>query len=565
MSVRSVLLVSVLIVAGSSIQAQNFNVTRLSRLDQHAGYNDIWGYTAPDGREYALLGVVNGLAVINATDPVHTYEVGFFPGPQCTWRDIKTWGTYAYEVNDCLGGVRVIDMSNPEAPQLVNEFGFSSIVHAHNVQIDPDTGMLYAVGTSQGMVIFDLSVDPVNPPIVKTWNGQGIPGANGYVHDVQVSNGRAHAGLIYAGLYAMLDVSSLPNISVMATKPTGSDFTHSTWTSADGQVLVTADEDTGNRNLEIWDLSDPADPEVIAKLSQGGSTIPHNPFIRDQVVHVSYYGLGYLAFDISDPANPKKVGQFDTSPAGGVGLFSGAWGCYPFTESGVVYVSDMQRGLFCLTLNDPCPPDTGGRPTICSMWPEVLDLGGNGSQTILLSGATLSNVTSVSVNGVTIPGAEFTALDDQVLAMEIAAPPAGGLATITLANAAGSSDPVYLPLRQPGAPVLDSGAQGVAVGGEIGHLLQSGAAGDLQFLAFSVLPLPSVVPGKVSFDIGDAFTNFFLLGALPAGPGGLTSLTGISVPPSAAGMTVFWQYAVVDASGTLPRPMSNVSVHVIGP
>jgi hypothetical protein len=416
------------------------------------------------------------------------------------------------------------------------------------------------------MAIFDIGADPVDPPLVMTWSGQGISGSNGYVHDVFVSGGRAHAALIYDGLYAMLDVGSLPSISVLATKPTGSDFTHSTWTSDDGEVLVTADEKAGVRNLEVWDLSSPGNPQVIAKLSQGGQSVPHNPFIRGQVVHVSYYDLGYLAFDISVPADPVKIGRYDTTPSGGgFGTFTGAWGCYPFTGSGLVYVSDMARGLHVLKLNDPCPQDPGGRPTLCSIWPETLEPGGGGSQTLLLSGATLAGVTSVSVDGVPVASADFDVLDDQVVALRLPEPPAGGLATITAANAQGASEPVYLSLRQPGAPVLDSGGQHVEVGGQIAHALQSGAAGDLQFLAFSVLPTPSVLPGKVAFDIGGGFTNLIVLGALPAGPGGVSTLSGISIPPAAVGLTVFWQFTVVDAFGTLPRPMSNVSIHVIGP
>ncbi|MEL6823020.1 MAG: hypothetical protein AAFP70_14760, partial [Calditrichota bacterium] len=46
------------------------NVPLLANVDQYSsvGYNDVWGYTAPDGREYALLGVQNGTSVIDITD-----------------------------------------------------------------------------------------------------------------------------------------------------------------------------------------------------------------------------------------------------------------------------------------------------------------------------------------------------------------------------------------------------------------------------------------------------------------------------------------------------------------
>lgn len=562
-SMRMPSFVLVLLLVGGAAAQANFNVTLLARVDDHAAYNDVWGYTAPDGREYALLGGRQGLAILNVTDPLAPVEVAWFPGVDCIWRDIKTWQHWVYVVNDCAGGVQVIDMADPDAPVVVNEFGLSFLQHAHNVQIDTQTGKLYACGSGSGMVIYDLAANPVNPPKVTQWKGQGLPGSNGYVHDVYVLDGVAHAGLIYDGLYALLDVDSLPSISVIGSKASGEDFTHSTWTDAASQVAVIADETGGARNLTLFDISAPGSPVMLANLSQGPGTLPHNPYILGQRVHVSYYELGYVAYDISDPATPVEIGRFDTTPSGGAALLDGAWGCYPFAPSGLVYISDINNGLYILKLNTPCPPDGSGAPRLCETWPATLPAAGQVAPQVLLSGGGLAGATAVHVGSVTLGAGQFTVLDDQVIAFPMPAVAATGLVDIRVDGPGGSSAALHVPVQHPGDPLLASGPQQVPVGGSIAHTLTS-APGDLQLLAFSTAPLPSQA-AKVAFAIGDGFTSLFLLAPLAAGPGGVTALPPFPVPAAAAGLTVYWQFAALGNPPSFPAPVSNVSISVLLP
>lgn len=561
---RSALLAAVAALAGAAAAQSDFNVTLLSRLDEHHRYANLWGYAAPDGREYAIVGERDGILIVNATDPLAPYEVAYFPGVECLWREMKTWSHYAYVVNDCAGGVVVIDMADPEHPVLVNEFGLSFLQHAHTVQIDEQTGKLYANGTAQGMVVYDLAANPVNPPKVTQWKGQGIPGANGYMHDLDVIDGVVHGGMIYDGLYVLLDVSALPAISVISQRQSGEAFTHSCWTTADGQVSVVADETAGTRNLQVYDVSDKQAPVVIANLSQGPGTLPHNPHVLGDIVHVSYYDEGYLAFDLGDPHNPVKVAQYDTTPSdGATQLFSGAWGVYPYSPSGLIYVSDINRGLYVLKRNTPCPPDGSGLARLCETLPATLPAAGQAAPQVLLSGGGLSGATAVHVGPVTLGPGQFTVLDDQVLAFPMPALAETGLVAIRVENAAGTSAPLHVPVQHPGGPALDSGAQQVPAGGSITHTLTS-APGDLQFLAFSTEPLPSHA-GKVRFAIGDAFSSLFLLAPLAAGPGGVTTLPPFPVPAAAAGLTVYWQFAAVGSPPSYPAPVSNVSISVLAP
>ena len=108
----------------SLLPAQNSpNVPLLVQVNQYpgVGYNDCWGYTAPDGREYALLGVRNGTSIIDITDTENVYEVTFIPSATSTWKDIKTYQHYAYTVTEAAGGLQIIDLSNlPASAELIH-------------------------------------------------------------------------------------------------------------------------------------------------------------------------------------------------------------------------------------------------------------------------------------------------------------------------------------------------------------------------------------------------------------------------------------------------------------
>src|SRR3972149_590490 len=91
------------------------NVQLVGTFNQYflVGYNDCWGYTAPDGKEYALLGVRSGTSIIEITDQGTLREVVFIPNPggNSSWKDIKTYRNFAYVVNEREGGLQIIDLS----------------------------------------------------------------------------------------------------------------------------------------------------------------------------------------------------------------------------------------------------------------------------------------------------------------------------------------------------------------------------------------------------------------------------------------------------------------------
>jgi len=74
----------------------------LNDLDADAG-NDSWGWTDPEtGVEYALIGLNNGTAFIDISNPTNVIFVGKLPThtTNSAWRDVKVYGNYAFIVSE---------------------------------------------------------------------------------------------------------------------------------------------------------------------------------------------------------------------------------------------------------------------------------------------------------------------------------------------------------------------------------------------------------------------------------------------------------------------------------
>src|SRR5262245_34798514 len=98
------------------------NMTLLSHFDDYPppaggiGYSACWSYIHHDGREYAVIGTTGGTAIYNVTDPANAYRVGFIPGPNSMWREMKSYRNWIYVVSEGGGtgqGLQIIRMSNP--------------------------------------------------------------------------------------------------------------------------------------------------------------------------------------------------------------------------------------------------------------------------------------------------------------------------------------------------------------------------------------------------------------------------------------------------------------------
>lgn len=344
-------LTAVALGAGAARAQLPENVTLLKQIDRGEDYSGNWGYTAPDGTELAISGTYTGTTFIDATDPVNAYEVEFIPGPNAVWREIATYGQYCYIVSqqwETAAGLQIVSLIDPLNPTLVATLNPPDVPNrmAHEIKIDQQTGYCYLAGTDVGMVILDLTVDPVHPPVRGMWD-------ENYVHDLSIKDGKAYIASINDGRVYPLDVSQPGTPTALApywTYPGAA--THNTWPTADGNYLVTTDEIDGG-HLRMWDIRNLNQPEQTGEYIPVTGSIVHNGYVRGRYCYMSHYLDGFRAVDISDPFNLVSVGWYDTHPLLGPG-YDGAWGCYCFAaDPRIVYISDVSSGTYILRFEPP--------------------------------------------------------------------------------------------------------------------------------------------------------------------------------------------------------------------
>ncbi|MCH7498171.1 MAG: choice-of-anchor B family protein, partial [Candidatus Marinimicrobia bacterium] len=331
---------------------QGVSIELLGNVDYPQDASDVWGYSAPDGTELAIIGLSTGVSFVEvSTDPAQLTEVAFIEGPSSIWRDIKTYSHYAYIVTEGGGGLQIVDLADPQHPILAATY-VASFYHAHNLFID-EAGFAYIVGSDAangGLHILDLT-DPVNPVVAGNWSDR-------YVHDVFVRNNTAYAADIYRGTLDIIDVTIKSNPTLIASTITSGFFTHNVWLTDDGNYALTTDEVFGGY-VDIYDIRDLNSITRVAQYRLDPNHIPHNVFVKGNLAYLSAYVDGVVILDISDPTNPVAVAQFDTFE--GDGFYDGAWGVYPFARNNLIYVSDIQSGLYVLEVHGwlGTSPDSG--------------------------------------------------------------------------------------------------------------------------------------------------------------------------------------------------------------
>jgi choice-of-anchor B domain-containing protein len=323
------------------------NIDLVGSLNQYPsiGYNDIWGYVDEQGIEYALLGTRHGTSIVRLDNPSNPQEVAFIPGPSSIWRDLKVHGNYAYAVTEGTSsgtGLQIIDLSQlPTSANLLNTVD-TWFTGAHNIFIDD--GYAYVIGTDGigGMHILDLS-NPVNPTRTAYYT------ESGYIHDVYVWNDTVVACAGSSGEYHLVDVSNKSNPQLVSQSPSlPGTYAHSGWMTEDKRYFY-GTEEFNSVDITVWDLQDRTTWDLVVPSWQTPSSATvHNLFILGNYAHISYYSDGYVVLDISNPEEPYLIGEYTTSDM---------WGCYPYLPSGLTICSDMDDGLYIFQFTaDDVPP-----------------------------------------------------------------------------------------------------------------------------------------------------------------------------------------------------------------
>jgi len=350
--------------------------------------NDVWGFTDLNtGREYAIMGLQNGVAIVDVTDPQTPEQVAYAMGSATTWRDIKVyqrydatakrWRAYAYVSADAIDDfLMLLDLSN--LPNGIERVGYSSDFRAaHNAYLvnadyafglaeTSDTPVLSIAGAgiSGGRNRLYSLAQPRSPQLQSVSTG-------GYAHDVgsfPIRDSRKNTQCVNAASASACQVVAdfnentidiwdvtdpiSPRMLSSRNYPNAS-YVHSGWWSEDGRYLFAHDEmdesNVGvNTTVRVFDMNNLAAPVLAGSWVGPTRAIDHNGFVKGNRYYVSNYTAGLTVLDLTTPTAPQRVGYFDTYPASNQVGYSGAWGAYPFFPSGTIAVGDIQSGLYLL-------------------------------------------------------------------------------------------------------------------------------------------------------------------------------------------------------------------------
>ena len=401
------------------------NITLMSSMSlQELGAssaNDIWGWTSPNtNKEYAIIGLNNGYAFVDISDPSTPIKIGNLPtsSGNSDWGDVKVNDNYAYLVSEASGHhIQVFDLlqldgiDNP--PIIFDDEHYSLVTigngNCHNIVIDEESNFAYSVGTrslcSGGLVAFDLS-NPANPSFA------GCFSADGYSHDAVCFVYRGidteHIGKqICIGFnentYTIVDMTDKTNPIQIARAGYGNvRYTHQGWITDDHRYLLLNDEgdERGagvNTSTYIFNLSDLDNPSYIDTYTGSSTSIDHNLYVKGSYVYEANYAEGLRILDITDIANGNlnEVAYFDFYPSHNNASFISVWSSYPYFKSGNVVVSDFEEGLYVVQPQLPhfvMTLSSLGVQNVCTSQDAVFEID-------LSAYAGFSNLVSLNVTG----------------------------------------------------------------------------------------------------------------------------------------------------------------------
>ena len=334
--------------------------------------NDNWGWKDPETeKEYVLLGLDDGTAFIDISDPENPIFLGKLPTASTTspWRDIKVYKNHAFIVSEAQNhGLQVFDLTKLRSVKNFEIFDSSAILqdfgNAHNIWINEASSFAYVMGSNLyagGPVFIDIS-DPKNPKILGGYS------MDRYTHDAHVVNYTGpdpefQGKEIFFGSNSdggennrivILDVTDKLNPSKISTIDySGPGYTHQGFLTEDHRYFFLGDElDELQFGLKtqtrIFDFSNLKEPKLHFKYFSNFAAIDHNGYIVGEYFFLANYSAGLRVIDISEVQNKTifEKGFFDTYPSDNNPKFNGVWSIYPFFESGVIAISDIESGLF---------------------------------------------------------------------------------------------------------------------------------------------------------------------------------------------------------------------------
>jgi hypothetical protein len=298
------------------------------------------------------------LHVIDITDPRNPQRVGGYDTRTQWARDVAVSGNYAY-VAGGYPGLQVIGVSDPANPQRIGGYGSSGkstgvAVSGNYAYVTLTTG--YSCGdngacypSASQLDVIDIS-DFSNPRSVGSYE------PTEWARQVAVSGNYAY--LIFDRSLEVIDVSDPGNPQRVGGYDV-SGFSISAAVSGNYAYVTSGSWWGGGTNyigggFEVIDVSNPANPHRVGGYGTNGPWDGAVVAVLGNHAFVAHGWGGLQVIDVSNPANPQRVGGYDT---GGAVVDVVVSGNYAYVAGLRDYVSG---GLEVVDVSNPANPQRVG-------------------------------------------------------------------------------------------------------------------------------------------------------------------------------------------------------------
>ena len=279
-----------------------FNIYNLTNLSKLGSYKDNVTITNMFASEnYVYITDFNiGLIIIDVSDPMNPNKIIELKEGEYLC-DFIIEEHYIYLV-DSAYGLKIIDISDPSNPNVIGGCNLK-IVHG---TIAIKGNYVYIDNGEDGLAVIDVS-DPTNPSIVANYTGME------YIWNIEIT--RDYAFLIDSGeIMDILDISD-PLYPIKINN----------YTSSSRLDLIKVYDEYGylissSGLIKILNLSDPTNPTLICNyqskeyeslIDSNSYILGHQFVLNDSVAYLASMNYGLELIDMSDPKNPKHLGQFE--------------------------------------------------------------------------------------------------------------------------------------------------------------------------------------------------------------------------------------------------------------
>ena len=370
---ESAVVSAVIQVEARGAEAELLLVGRGASSEHHSG--DVWVFEGVDGRDYAYIGTYHydWMKVWDVTDPSNPILTDSLQLDARRINDVKIHpngrlGIVTREgASSRRNGIVLLDLSSPAHPTILSEYTETLTGGVHNVWIDGENELVYAVHNGTRAVhVIDIS-NPESPSEVGRW---AIDDAPRSLHDVIVQDGYAYVSYWDDGVIT-LDVGAgthggtprQPTFVSQFKYPIGN--THVAWRH--GRYLFVGDEifppgwDVDSRidtrgYLHVLDMSDIEHPVEVARYEVPEAGV-HNVWAEGDRLYVGYYQGGLRVLDISGELRGDLYRQgreiaviLTTDENTTTPNWPMTWGAQLY--KGKIYSSDINSGLWITELKE---------------------------------------------------------------------------------------------------------------------------------------------------------------------------------------------------------------------